>query len=150
MIDLALLLLLGAAGAAVLWPYWQFARGGFRTVSVEARIVLRQVQTLEARKPLFVLRGEVLAGSLGQRTFSVFPWHSDNVFASVEAAQQAARLAGFRDEVLQSLVLVRGISGTHVHATAWMSPSAYRQLKIWSGVACAVPVLIMLAWFQNQ
>ena len=150
MVDLALLLLLGAAGVAVLWPYWQVARGGFRTVSAEARIVLRQVQTLEAREPLFILRGEILEGSAVQRTFPVFPWHSDNVFTSVEAAQQAARLAGFRDDVIHSLVLVRGIFGTHVHATARMSPSAVSQLKVWSVVACAVPVFVMLVWFQYQ
>ena len=148
MIDLALLLLFVAMGAAVLWPYWQIARGHFVIAPAIARIVLREVQTLEAREPLYFLRGEVLESSAGPRIFSVFPWHSDNVFRTVEAAQEACRVAGIQDELAHSIVLVRGIFGTQVHASARMSDSARRQLRIWTVVACAVPAAILGVWLQ--
>lgn len=149
MVSIALLALVAVAGAAALWPYWQFARGRARTVPVDARIVLRRVHLVEAlREPRFVLRGEVLQGSLKARTFAVFPWHSDNIFSDVQAAQQAARLAGIQDEVVHSVVAVRGIFGTHIHATARMSGSALRQLKLCSVIACVVPIVVLSVWLQ--
>jgi hypothetical protein len=148
MVNIALLVLLAAIAVAALWPYWQFARGRARSVPADARIVLREVHLMESRESRFVLRGEILRGPIKARTFSVFPWHSDNIFGDVEAAQQAARLAGIQEEVIHSVVAVRGIFGTHVHATARMSESALRQLKMWSAVACVVPIVILIAWLR--
>jgi hypothetical protein len=148
MLNIALLVVLTMGALAALWPYWQFASGRFRTVATDARIVLREVQLLEAREPRFVLRGEIVGGSLKPRTFSVFPWHSDNVFNNVQQAQQAVRLAGIEDEVVHSLVAVRGVFGTRVHATSRMSRSALQQLKLWSVIACAIPIAVAVLWLQ--